>query len=348
MRNWETRFWQNYHKRTKRHYTHNRHLLTKAQKREIAAFYAPWCKVHMAEHTFYTEKTGLFSPLYIPDGIHYTRIDRFFNDWRLAQRLDNKCLLPRLLPGVPMVRDIAYRISGFWQTAADYQALTTDALYELLQQEDEVVIKLACDSYGGHGVRFVKTADLQRETFMELFCSPKHDYVIQAALKQSSTLARLNPSSVNTIRIISLLGKDGKVTIYSSVMRMGIGSARVDNASSGGVVAGICADGRLKPFAFSVKGEKYNKVHPGSGVAFEDIVIPHFEQVQDLAVKAHPMLPPFRLLSWDIALDENDSPILIEVNMSSGELDFHQLNNGPLFGEDTAKILAEVFCSSSK
>ena len=26
-----------------------------------------------------------------------------------------------------------------------------------------------------------------------------------------------------------------------------------------------------------------------------------------------------------------------------GELDFHQINNGPIFGEDTEKILKEVF-----
>ena len=37
------------------------------------------------------------------------------------------------------------------------------------------------------------------------------------------------------------------------------------------------------------------------------------------------------------------SPILIEVNMHSGQLDFHQLNNGPVFGEDTEVILKEVF-----
>ena len=36
------------------------------------------------------------------------------------------------------------------------------------------------------------------------------------------------------------------------------------------------------------------------------------------------------------------SPTLIEANLCNGELDFHQLNNGPLFGEDTERILKEV------
>ncbi len=34
---------------------------------------------------------------------------------------------------------------------------------------------------------------------------------------------------------------------------------------------------------------------------------------------------------------------MIEANLNQGELDFHQLNNGPLFGEDTIKVLDEVF-----
>lgn len=38
-----------------------------------------------------------------------------------------------------------------------------------------------------------------------------------------------------------------------------------------------------------------------------------------------------------------NEPVLIEANLRYGELDFHQLNNGPVFGKDTKKILDEVF-----
>ena len=41
-------------------------------------------------------------------------------------------------------------------------------------------------------------------------------------------------------------------------------------------------------------------------------------------------------------LDENDTPDLIEVNLRYVELDFHQLNNGPLWGNDLPDILGEV------
>ena len=53
-----------------------------------------------------------------------------------------------------------------------------------------------------------------------------------------------------------------------------------------------------------------------------------------------------RLISWDFAIDENGEPMLIEMNISYGELDFHQLCNGPIFGDKTEDVLNEVFDNS--
>lgn len=68
----------------------------------------------------------------------------------------------------------------------------------------------------------------------------------------------------------------------------------------------------------------------------------------ELVKSLHPQIPHFRLVSWDVAINEDGKPILIEVNLKYGELDFHQLNNGSLFGEDAAGILDEVFCRKSE
>ena len=49
-------------------------------------------------------------------------------------------------------------------------------------------------------------------------------------------------------------------------------------------------------------------------------------------------MPLFKLISWDWAVDNEGTPILIEANFCLGELDFHQMNNGPVFGNDTKMI----------
>lgn len=57
----------------------------------------------------------------------------------------------------------------------------------------------------------------------------------------------------------------------------------------------------------------------------------------------HERMGHFRLVLWDVAIDEHGIPVLIEANLRNGECDFHQFNNGPLFGELTDQVLGEVF-----
>ena len=71
--------------------------------------------------------------------------------------------------------------------------------------------------------------------------------------------------------------------------------------------------------------------------------LPGYKEACELVKRAHPMVSHFKLVSWDIAIDENGSPIMIEANLAKGSSEVHQLNNGPLFGDDTKKILDEVF-----
>lgn len=59
--------------------------------------------------------------------------------------------------------------------------------------------------------------------------------------------------------------------------------------------------------------------------------------------ECHPRIGNFRLVSWDIAIDKNGNAVLIEANMRKGGINFHQFNNGPLFGNLTERVLEEVF-----
>ena len=97
-----------------------------------------------------------------------------------------------------------------------------------------------------------------------------------------------------------------------------------------------------KKYGYNKKGERV-EVHPTTGLKFDGYEIPSFDRVIELVKKAHPMVPHFRSVSWDVAISENGSPILIEGNLCRGGIDLLQLSNGPLYGEDTKKILDEVF-----
>ena len=339
-------YWKNNAKRQDNMYlsfvSKGENVLSAEQHASIDKYFSKYCKIRHASHAFYTDKTGVFDCRYIPDSLHHCVIDRFYNNWAAAKYLDNKCYYPLFFQDVKLPQTVAFRLNGFWFSKYGGQCIDFEQVVNLVMNEDECFIKKATDSWGGLGVYYCQPKHLQIKGISDIINKIPCDLVIQQGIKQSQTLSRINKDSVNTIRVISLLNKDGNVKIYSSILRMGIKGSRVDNASSGGISVGINENGQLKDIAYRNDGVKYDE-HPSSHVKFGDITIPNYRLVKELVIRLHPRFPHFRLISWDIAIDINDEPLLIEANLCDGELDFHQLNNGPIFGDDTEIVLSEVF-----
>ena len=314
--------------------------LSEKEKQAVKSLFGKYGKVNENYHEFYKNATGKFYENYIPDDLYYCKIDPYFNNWALAEYLDNKCYYKTIFPDVKQPETIACRMNRIWYI--DNMPTTFEKVLAVLKG-NESFVKMATDSEGGAGV-FYLPSDVDVKKVVAVIDSIDTDIVIQQAIKQSKTMSELNKSSVNTIRLLSFLDQNGNVKIYSSVVRMGIDNSKVDNASSGGITCGIEKDGRLKPIAYSAKGQRFEN-HPNTHLQFDTVTIPKYRELEELVKKLHIRLPHFRLLSWDFALGVDDEPILIEVNLRYGELDFHQLNNGPVFGNDTKKILEEVFRS---
>lgn len=315
--------------------------LSKKQLDEVFNYWSQFVKVRPFSHAFYTEKTGVFSPYYVPDSIHFFFIDQFYSNWEVGKILDNKCFYPQMFSGIKMPVIIACRKNRYWFDSG-MNMISEETVRGFVMNAEGVFIKKANESMGGKGVFYFNSRNKSAEDLKEVLSTINTDIVIQEGLKQSETLEILNPSSVNTLRFLSLLRKDGSVKVYSVILRMGVGNSKVDNASSGGITCGVQPDGRLKSVAYNPLGTKFEE-HPTSHVHFDQIMIPGYHEIKEKIEMLHVQVPHFRLVSWDIALDSTNEPVLIEANLYSGELDFHQLNNGPLFGEDTDDILREVF-----
>lgn len=318
----------------------DRNTLSKEQIKSVKSFYKPFSKINLISHRYYTSKTGNFHVNYIPDSLWYAYIDPYYNPRNLAKAIDSKVLYSRLLGGVKHPQIIAYKINGFW-LSNDFKHINIDKVVELSLRVKNIFIKQAEDSAGGHGVEYYDCTKGKYD-LLEILNDTTCNIVVQAGISQLEEMNRLNDSSVNTIRILSHLTKNGEIKIRSVIVRMGRKGAHVDNASSGGITVGVNQDGQLKSVAYDIEGNRFY-YHPDTRTKFSEIVIPDFKSLQCKIKALHWQIPQFRLLSWDIAIDKTGQPILIEVNMHSGQLDFHQLNNGPVFGDDTQDILREVF-----
>lgn len=328
------RFWRNFASKNT-----EKQLLTQEQKADVKAYYKPFCTTTTLFHSFYTEKTGEFCVNYIPDDVHSCKIDPYFNNWEEAEYVDNKCMYSNLFRNVTHAKNILWRSNGLWFNG-NSAPLSRAEVNAVLSEHSAVFLKVATSSHGGKGVFYI-TGENKEEDFWKRSSSISNDLVVQEPIVQNKQLSRINSSSVNTIRALSVLHESG-VKIYSCILRMGINGAKVDNASSGGITCGIDSNGKLKKYAYTSSGTRFEE-HPNSKISFEGFEIPSFEKLQELIPQLHCQIPHFRMVSWDIAIQEDGEPVLVEANLCNGELDFHQLNNGPLFGDDTQKILCEVF-----
>lgn len=316
--------------------------LTAEQEAQVKKFWAPYAMPNLAFHRYFTERTGEFHPEYIPLDIFVAYIDPYYNDIRGAKYLDNKCYFDSLFHTIPQPATVLKRVNGIWTNGA-YEPVNREQRLALLAEEREgIFVKEAQVSYGGKSVHYVDNPADQPEAVLEIAEQFSTDVLIQRGVKQHPEISRLNAASVNTIRLYSILEKDGSVTICSVIFRIGVGDSRVDNYSSGGVSCGVTEEGILRRYAYNKKGEQLES-HPLSGVVFEGYQIPCYDRVVALVKKAHPMLPHYRSVAWDVAVDENGTAVLIEANLCRGGIDPPQLNNGPMYGKHTKRILDEVF-----
>ena len=203
---------------------------------------------------------------------------------------------------------------------------------------------MAQESFGGFGVTYLEPSAEMESEFKEISEKISVDIIVQKKIIQHERMAAFNPSSVNSLRLYSVLSKDGNVKVYSAVCRMGVGNTKVDNYASGGVSCGVDENGFLRKYGYSKTGER-TEAHPASNIVFEGYSIPNYDAAVRLVEEAHKMVPHFRSVSWDIAITA-EGAVLIEANLFRGGIDLLQLSNGPLYGEDTKKILDEVFKKS--
>ncbi len=80
--------------------------------------------------------------------------------------------------------------------------------------------------------------------------------------------------------------------------------------------------------------------HPTTRRAFAGFTVPSYVEACNLAVSLHRSLPAFGMVSWDVAIGTEGSPVLIEANLRYQEIIFLQLNNGPLFGRYKDEVLS--------
>lgn len=311
--------------------------LSSREKKEILSYWKQY-GIHLGNtvfHRFMYAKTGIRDPRFIPTWVGYNVIYPKLNDPQLITAWDDKAYLSLRLQGLPTPTQIVANIGGYFFDES-LRRISAEEAAELVHPYSQVIIKPTIDSGTGKGVTF----HAQPFDCMAAFDLHKKNFTVQPVIEQSKTMCRLNPTSLNAIRIMTLQW-EGKIHILCSGVNIGGSGELVDNAKSRFGFAPISLDGRIGPVALDSNCAPITTSH--TGALLSELVVPNIQKVVELAKQGHLRYPHFGIIGWDIGIDSQDEPVIIESNLRSPGFFTPQLLFGPLFREHTDTILSRLF-----
>lgn len=322
--------------------------LTNKQKECIDNFFKEnyGRKINKSWHKLYESYTGKFRYNYFPEILFSTRLEPVTNPRREAELFGDKNLLYALFGKVENLHIPKLYISSVKGFVRDSNSKSMK-LKELCEAipDGRYVIKKTVDTSSG---RDVMICDLKnnidsrtKKSLYEICLEFGSDFCVQECIKQWNELENLYSKALNTFRIITYI-VENKIYVAPMALRLARGGADRDNIHYGGIVIGIDDKGNLRDKAFSEMGDFYTE-HPDTKIIFKNYNISKISDIRETAIKCHECIPWLGILSWDFSLDENDVPVLIELNSTGQSAWFPQMCNGePLFGEHTAYMLKKI------
>jgi len=309
---------------------------------------------YWTQHTYFSKSrwykvyasiTGINSKHFIPENIYFTDIEPRLNNFVFVTSYADKNMYNKLYPPELIPRAIFRNIEGVFYDH-DYKDVhfESDGVLKRVNPYEKLVVKKTVKSGGGQDVNVFEKKEGRFIDSNNNILSMEHlaqrygrNYIVQEYIEQHAFFKKFNQTSVNTVRVFTYRSVvSEKIIPLQSVLRMGKKGAVVDNLSSGGLSRGIDKTGKLNDFAV----DKYGGVHKDyNSVIFKDSdIVPHFKEIIECAIEIAKMNHYTRVLALDFCVDINGEVKLLEINNSNNGINFHQMNNGPLFGEYTEEI----------
>lgn len=320
--------------------------LTEEEIKAIDEYWGPYHfaypEIYYDSFKFFKNRSGKFDVRHCPGAIRECHFKKFFNNPTYHMAHQNKCMYPLLYPGVAKPITVVRRMAGIYYDE-DYNPIKIPKVCEIIQgklAEGKSLIAKPSGLGGGKKIKFFNPEDQVTETDIRAFLKELGNYalVVQEVLEQSDFMKQFNPTSLNTIRVTTFLWKE-EVHALASLIRIGKLGSRVDNYTQGGSVLGIdVKTGICNKWAMNHDLERITTLPSGLVLDQDDLVVPNFNQIVAAVKKMHYHTPYTKLISWDMALDKDNVPTMIENNFA-GSIQLHEAVNGPLFGEFMDELL---------
>ena len=220
---------------------------------------------------------------FLTDGRHSDLDEKFNSKEGIEILLDKHQFLKTYAPFVK--RDWLFIDNG-----------TPDAdIHDFASKHDECIAK-PISSCHGNGVRKIKTAKLAE------LKNSEDSFLAEQIIENCDDLKSINPTSLNTIRVVTCRDHDGKLHIMAIVMRIGGPDAVVDNYFGGGVAYHVNVEEGIVDYpGRNSKVEEFVR-HPGSNALMIGFPIPRFKELLAWIREVADFRKDIRYAGWDVAI----------------------------------------------
>lgn len=277
-------------------------------------------------------------PRFIPSDLYYNELLPYINNLPFRYALQDKCSLDLRFPDVKQADTVCRRMAGVYY-GPEMEVIDRETAAALcLARKAVLFIKPSLYTAAGTGIQAFTPSACTPEKILDLFSRTGANFIVQEKIRQHPEMAKLNPDSVSTMRVVSLFLDD---TVYIAHIMMRVGPPGTTHvAVDGGYSVEVLEDGRLYPRAYRDKGTWV--CGREQGLYDDAVMIPGLEEIRETVRRLHPRLPYFKWIGWDFTVDEEGAPVMIEFNTSPGD-DIQRVCGSPLFGEMTDRLLEDFF-----
>lgn len=196
-----------------------------------------------------------------------------------------------------------------------YPTDSQEKVYTFINQYNRIFAKPTGEALG-RGARIVdcKNKSQIEQLLEDLRYKP---FLLEECLENVEWLKQINPTSLNTLRVFSIVDSKGNTQVFECLLRAGTKGMNIDNWGAGGIVYHLdLKTGIIDRPGVDKCGNKYI-YHPDSNIKMVGFSIPNIHDIVDYVCQLAKVVPSARVVGWDIAIT-NKGLDFVEMNCPGG------------------------------
>ena len=311
---------------------------------QINPYFKKWgFEVSQLDAEYYSQLSGIRADHYVTRSMAFHYIYAYLDRYDFASAYMDKSTQKRLL-GMPnnhidvlMPEDVVSNVNGVFFDGDGVEIPRQTASEILVAYGDDTILKPSSDSVGGHGVMKAHGGGSVQD-YLALFDKYHYNFTFQKIIVQHPVIAEFNPTSVNTIRVVTYRDMKRDRKVLYACLRFGSEGSVMDNVCSGGGYTEVDLEtGHLK------NRKRYSYYQMDVPLIPDNMPneIPSWNRIKRAALELHGRLPHMDILGWDFTVLPDGKPLLIEFNARPG-IGLQQAV-GPMFSlEDLDELMEHV------